>query len=202
MFKKIRYLGYKLLSKISKNEKRLYYRQKKRQLKNKLLYEKYGALGRALKKIEDYQAYQKFYILFRQRFNIEIPADVCGEGNFFELVHLALKEIKGLSTDGSVCPLNECAQYKYLKTKDEKIYLDYLYRLSKNGTMSKEGETWDLNRFKSLIKKIKSEGYLPQKSSIVVNQNNVIRDGLHRACVLFYEHGGDYKIAVVRISRR
>ena len=202
MFKKIRYLGYKLLSKISKNEKRLYYRQKKRQLKNKLLYEKYGALGRALKKIEDYQAYQKFYILFRQRFNIEIPADVCGDGNFFELVHLPLKEIKGLSTDGSACPLNECAQYKYLKTKDEKIYLDYLGRLNKNGTMSKEGKTWDLNRFNSLIKKIKREGYLPQKSSIVINQNNVILDGLHRACILFYEHGGDYKIAVVRISRR
>ncbi len=202
MLKRMRYWGYNFLSKITRNEKRLCYKQKKRQLKKQLFYEKYGTLGHSLKKIEDHLAYQKFYILFKQRFNIEIPADVCGEGNFFELVHISLKEMKGFCPDGVPRPLSECVQYKYLKTKDEKFYLDYLRRLNKNKTMSTDGKTWNLDRFRALIKQIKNEGYLPEKSSIVVNQKNEIRDGLHRACILFYEHGGDYKIAVVRVGRQ
>ena len=202
MLKKWRYWIYRLLSKVTRNEKRLYYRQKKRQLKKQITYEKYGALGHALQKIEDYQAYQKFYILFKQRFNIEIPADVCGDGNFFELVHIPLKKIKGFCSNGSPRPLAECAQYKYLETKDEKIYLDYLARLKQNGSMTEDSKMWNLNRFQALVKQVKAEGYLPTKSAIVVNKDYVIRDGLHRACILLYEYGGDYEIAVVQVSRR
>ena len=40
----------------------------------------------ALQQVQDYQAYQKFHLLFKQRFDIDIPADVCGYGNFFELI--------------------------------------------------------------------------------------------------------------------
>ena len=202
MSERLTYWKYWILSKIGNNNQKRHYRYKKRQARKELFYKKSGVLGHTLRKIEDYQAYQKFYLLFKQRFNIDIPADVCGFGNFFELIHIPLKKMSCFAADGSPVLLKECAQYKYLVTRDEGIYLEYLAFLKKKEVMSEYGKTWSLERFKNLEKELVRDGYQPEKSIIVVNQDNFIYDGTHRSSVLLYKYGEDYEIPVIQVSRQ
>ena len=115
---------------------------------------------------------------------------------------MPLREMRRPFPDGSSRPLMKCAQYQYLKTRDEQIYLDFLDWLKKLGVMEKGSQTWSMERFKALEKKINKEGYCPEKSAIVVNQDNYVCDGLHRASILLYKYGPEHKIPVIRVSRR
>ena len=94
MSKKISYLKYRLLSKITTGKTKEHYTQKKKELKQKLSYKKSERLEAVIRRLEYYQAYYKFYLLFKQHYNITIPADVCGTGNCFSLIRIKLKDIK------------------------------------------------------------------------------------------------------------
>ena len=202
MSKKLSYLKCKLLSKITVGKTKEHYLTKKKRLKQQILQKEYAPFNAMLQKnleaplqrLQAYLAYQKFYLLFKQRYNIDIPADVCGFGNFFELIIIPLKDI--LSQSG--LPLIQMPTYQYLATRNKTIYLNYL-----SGTMqNKTAQTWSLTRFQTLERKINKEGYNPQKSAIVINQNNELLDGLHRSSILLYKYGPDYEIPVVQVSWR
>ena len=200
MSKRLSYLKYALLSKITTDEKKQYYKQKKKTLKRQLSYKKYGALGYALQRLEDYQAYQKYYLIFKQHYNICIPADVCGEGNTFSLTRIKVGNIKR-EWNGKVYSLTECSPYKYLQTRDEKIYQKYVQKHIDMGFVG-TNTAWNIQPFLDLEKSILKNGYDPTKSVIVINQDNIILDGQHRSCVLLYKYGPDYEIPVVQVSRK
>jgi len=200
MSKQLSYLKCALLSKITAGEKRQYYKQKKKTLKHQLSFKKYGALGMALQKLEDYQAYQKYYLIFKQHYNINIPADVCGEGNHFALIRIKVGDIKRRWGD-KVYSLTECSPYKYLETRDEKIYQKYIQKHINLG-LANVNTAWDIQSFLKLEKSIQKNGYDPTKSVIVVNQDNIILDGQHRSCLLLYQYGKDYEIPVIQVSRK
>ena len=158
MLKKISYLKYRLLSKITTGKTKEYYLQKKKKLKQKLLYKKPEHLEAVIQKLECYLAYYKFYLLFKQRHNITLPADVCGIGNHFSLIRIKLKDIKRL-WDGKVYSLKECSPYRYLVSRDEKIYQKYVQKHIDRG-LTPENTTWDVQQFIDLEKSISKNGPL------------------------------------------
>lgn len=200
MFQKISYLKYKLLSELSKGEKRKRYAQKKKQLRQKMNVKKYGVLCESLQLLENYQAYQKNYLLFKQHYNISIPAEACGVGNHFSLERIKLKDIRR-RWKGKLYSLTECSPYKFLQTRDEKIYQNYVQKHVDIGVVSKDN-LWTVDGLIRLEKDILKNGYDPTRSVIVVDQDNVIVDGQHRSVVLLYHYGEDYEIPVVRISQK
>ncbi|WP_162258410.1 rhamnan synthesis F family protein [Lapidilactobacillus concavus] len=94
--------------------------------------------------------------------------------------------------------IDETAPYKYLQG-NKKTYDDYCaYHIKHNlPVMSVE-------RFESLIKSIKQNGY-DMKKIIIVQDDNIIYDGQHRSTILAFLNGLDYQIPVLEvviISRR
>ena len=55
-----------------------------------------------------------------------------------------------------------------------------------------------VKKYKKLIKSIDKNGY-SSNNYIVVNQNNSIIDGQHRACYLLHKYGKDLNIKVLKI---
>lgn len=83
--------------------------------------------------------------------------------------------------------------YKYIKEGDSESYEAYckLHKDSGLPLMSKE-------RYDRLISSIKANGY-NNKNIIIVNEDNVIMDGQHRACILADKYGEDASIRVLKI---
>lgn len=55
-----------------------------------------------------------------------------------------------------------------------------------------------VKRYKNLIKTLDKKGY-NSKKYIILNQNNSILDGQHRACYLLHKYGKNYKVKVLKI---
>ena len=51
---------------------------------------------------------------------------------------------------------------------------------------------------KRLEKSIDENGYDPSKCAIVLDKNNIVVDGQHRSCILYYKYGGNYAVKVIR----
>lgn len=85
------------------------------------------------------------------------------------------------------------APYKYLNGDVEgyKQYCDRHFRANLP-LMSRE-------RFDSLIESVESNGFDPKKITIV-DENNLILDGQHRACILAKKYGPEVRIHVLRIT--
>ena len=200
MFTKISYLVYKVLAELSKGPKKKIYLQKKKQLKSQMAVEKYGMLYESLKKVERYQIYHKNYLLFKQHYNISIPAEACGIGDCFSFERIKLKDIKR-RWKRKLYSLTECSPYKFLQTRDKKIYQEYVQKHIDKGVVS-ENCIWTVDRFIQLEKDILKKGYDPTCSVIVIDQDNVVIDGQHRAIILLYHYGEDYEIPIVRVSQK
>ncbi len=110
----------------------------------------------------------------------------------YELTEIPLSDIKRKWLD-SIIPINQCHPYLYLVTGDPKVYQEYCMlnqRYYKLNIMS-------VDRFDSLMKSIDESGY-DENSFVVVNQDNILKDGQHRCCYMMYKYGEDYKIPVVK----
>lgn len=110
----------------------------------------------------------------------------------YELTELPLFEIKRRWLD-DVIPLKECHPYRYLVTGDPEIYQEYCMLNKRYYGLN----IMSVDRFDSLIKSIEENGY-EKNSIIVVNQDNILKDGQHRCCYMLYKYGEDYKIPVLR----
>ena len=150
--------------------------------------------------MERYQIYYKNYLLFKQHYDISIPAEACGMGDCFSFEHIKLKDIKR-RWERKLSSLTECSPYKFLQTRDKKIYQEYVQKHIDRGSVS-ENCIWSVDRFIQLEKDILKKGYDPTCSVIVIDQDNVVIDGQHRAIILLYHYGKDYEIPIVRVSQK
>ncbi len=110
----------------------------------------------------------------------------------YELVPVRLGDIKRRWFNGEYFLLKECAPYRYL-TGDEASYEEYSrYHLEHELPMMTR------ERFDKLIKSIEDNGY-DKRYVIVVNKDNIIMDGQHRACCLLRIYGEDYMPIVLKL---
>ena len=111
----------------------------------------------------------------------------------YELIEIPLKDIRRMWIDSNTYRLDECAPYRYLLGDNESYEQYCLYHQQNNlPYMTQE-------RFDSLIQSIDANGYNPH-FVIVLDQNNIIYDGQHRACYLMHKYGGDYRVPVLKIT--
>jgi len=157
-------------------------------------------LYRQIQTISTASAYFVAYMRFKQHFGIEIPAEAAYYGNNFEYVRIKVGDIKR-EWQRKLYPLKQCSPYKYLETKDTKIYENYIKKLANINICSPNTLLWNVKVFDALLESIKKDGYNPTKSVICVTENNVLIDGQHRACCLLYLYGEDYEINVIKVSR-
>ena len=110
----------------------------------------------------------------------------------YELVTMRLGDIKRRWFDGVCYALKDCAPYRYLMGDDE-AYEEYsrFHKIHNLPPMTRE-------RFNALIESMDKNGY-DKRQVLVVNQDNIIMDGQHRACVLLKKFGEDYQVTVLRI---
>ena len=192
--KRFKYIKYWFLSKVTGGTKREKYKSAKRKLK-KQLYPK-SVLYATLQRLENDQAYQKYYMIFKQKYNIELPADICGEGNYFELIQIKLKDIHWFSH-----PLTWMPEYCYL-TKNKKDYESYIQDLSVKLNVQAALLTRGIDKkYDNLLRTLEKSGYNPQKSVICIDAQNNIRDGAHRLAFLLHKYGPDHEITAVRIRQ-
>ncbi|MDR1015510.1 MAG: hypothetical protein LBL86_11130 [Coriobacteriales bacterium] len=87
----------------------------------------------------------------------------------------------------------ETEPYQYLQHGDRETYRVYCEWHQENHKPYMTEE-----RFDALVASIRENGF-DDRHLIVVNANNVIKDGQHRACCLYYTEGGDFMVPVLRI---
>lgn len=92
-------------------------------------------------------------------------------------------------------PLAECYPYKFL-TGDVSSYQEYC---NKNSVRNPNAPHMSTERYTSLIDSIDTQGY-DQRHIIIVNTLGAITDGQHRACVIAYKKGLNYKIKVLELT--
>lgn len=111
----------------------------------------------------------------------------------YEVVEVKISDIKRL-WKGKNLPITECHAYKYLMG-DKEQYLEYCK------------ENQDLNfdmteeKFDKLIKDLESCDY-ENDHIIVVDEDNILKDGQHRLAIFCKEYGTDYKVKVLRLYCR
>lgn len=94
--------------------------------------------------------------------------------------------------------LKETVSYKFLSNQNQQHFLDeYIKYCKKTNNLI---DYHSPERFISLYKKILKDGYDIKKGIIIVDQNNTICDGLHRACILLFIHGENFKIPVLKFK--
>lgn len=90
-----------------------------------------------------------------------------------------------------VLPLEQCEPYLYLLGHKKQYELYCSSNLEKTGFRMSEA------RFDEL--KASMEQGVDEKHMIVVNPDNYLYDGQHRACFLLYKFGPDYEVKVLKI---
>lgn len=95
----------------------------------------------------------------------------------------------------SVVPLCKTNVYKYLNGGEEgkKAYEEFKRICNYSPLRSEE-------IFNNLIEQIESSDYDIQKGAIVVDQYNLVLDGMHRSSILLHKYGANHKIQVVQFK--
>ena len=88
--------------------------------------------------------------------------------------------------------LTESPAYKYMDG-DKQSYVDYCNFKNPIGG----GDVHSIERFDSLIESL-NVGY-DTNHVIILNENNEIIDGMHRACWLLNKYGGNYKVRILKL---
>lgn len=110
-----------------------------------------------------------------------------------KLKDLIFQKFNGLETEWDLLPLEESPVYKYLSGDREPYYLDAALRKAKL-----KDNPHSEKRMLALMKKIEKEGF-NSKDKIIVDMDNHIMDGYHRASWLLYKYGPEKEIQVVRL---
>ena len=94
--------------------------------------------------------------------------------------------------------LKETVNYKFLSNQNQQQVIDeYIKYCKKTNSLI---DYHSPENFTKLYKEILKYGYDIKKGIIVVDQNNTICDGLHRACILLFMHGENFKIPVLKFK--
>lgn len=136
---------------------------------------------------EDLKSDPRFYI---DDFNLD-RMFANGGGLRYEIIFVRVGRILR-QLDGRILTLYDTDVYPYLKgtIKGLKLYEKYCARCNTDRRT--------LENYSKLVEHLSKEEYDIKKGAIVIDEQNFILDGQHRACVLLYKHGPFYKIPVVR----
>ncbi len=150
-----------------------------------------------IRKLYQWQHFEKLKSTFEQQ-GIILPPETENLFDDAEIATVALKDIRR-KWRGKTYTLDEVSPYKYLQTRDKRIYEEYVRKNYRefNGLVPEDIDT-SPTRFEALEQSINKNGYDPSKCVIVLDKNNIIIDGQHRSCILYYKYGGDFTIKVVR----
>jgi ADP-heptose:LPS heptosyltransferase len=116
----------------------------------------------------------------------------------YEFINLPLKKIKfqyyypEINSKWIALPLIESPVYKFLLNDTEPYFRDQKRRR----TLADNPHS--LDRLKQLIKNLTSNGF-DEKNIIVIDADNKILDGYHRASWLLYKYGQDHIIRALRL---
>ncbi len=149
---------------------------------------------KALKEMEILPGYSidNFDEHFLMQISYQLPklkAIKIEEVRLSELKCIVTKKYRSLVLK-KILPINKTPVYRYLDgdTKDFEQYEQYNYYGINNS-----------DRVKSLFQSIQKNQY-PYKNKYIVltNGQNLIRDGQHRAAILYHMYGGQQKIKIMR----
>ena len=110
----------------------------------------------------------------------------------YEIMLMKLKDIKRLTYDGRIVPLEECEPYRYLLGEAQQ-YSEYCDR-----NRTETGFEMSQHRFDSLLESM-SEGYDSRYMPVVKGRNNILMDGQHRCCWLLYKYGPEHAVNVLKL---
>ena len=148
-----------------------------------------------IRKLYQWQHFEKLKSKFEQQ-GVILPPETENLFDDAEIAIVALKDIRR-KWRGKLYSLDEVSPYKYLQTRDKRIYADYIQKHIDLGMSSPDADK-SPTRFEALEQSINKNGYDPSKCVIVLDKNNNIIDGQHRSCILYYKYGGDFTVKVVR----
>lgn len=98
-----------------------------------------------------------------------------------------------MGKEGEVIPLSECAPYRYLQG-DREAYEAYCRIHEETGR-----PLMSPDRYEALIRSMDGQGY-DEEHIIMVDENNILKDGQHRACLLAHRYGQDREIQVLEVK--
>lgn len=117
---------------------------------------------------------------------------------------IALGEIKR-EFNNTYYPLNQCSPYLFLEG-EKKRYINYCLNNRRTDYMNISEKEFQkkikkecVKSYQNLIERINKTGY-QSKNPIIVDQNNCILDGQHRACILLKKYGSNHKITVLKLN--
>ena len=129
--------------------------------------------------------------------------DVVTSGNLldYKLCNIELAKIRRrgkIEGKKFFLKLKETINYKFLSNQNSKQAInEYIKYCEKTNNIT---EYHSPKNFISLYKEILKYGYDIKKGIIVVDQNNTICAGVHRACILLFIHGENFKIPVLKFK--
>lgn len=109
----------------------------------------------------------------------------------YDVCRIRLGDIRRMRHDGSICRLEECEPYLYLKG-DVRAYDEYC-----QANRCRSGFVMSRERFDKLL--LSMSDYDPRRMPVVRGEHNIILDGQHRCCVLLNRFGPDHEIEAVKI---
>ena len=121
----------------------------------------------------------------------------------YEIITIKISDINK-NVNNKIKTLDKCYPFLLLNgnTKEYKNkclkYRRTDYMMYSQKEFEKKCKKECVQRYKKLIKKINEDNY-NNKQLIVINQNNSILDGQHRACYLLKKFGPNHKIKVLKI---
>lgn len=121
----------------------------------------------------------------------------------YEVEKIKLGSIR-YNWQGQLYSINETATYDYISNNNLERYINYIkiVKTDSFGRINKQISdiiTKDLSNCRNTIDTILTKGYDVQKSIVIINDRNVLVDGLHRISILFKIFGPEYEIAVLKL---
>ena len=119
----------------------------------------------------------------------------------YSFEEIQLGKLRRLADDRLIS-LSETVNYKFI-TNPEDLSLKSQYKeyCKDQENLSDNPERSHLI-YANLKDELLSNQYDPKKAVIIINQYNIIEDGLHRSCILLAQYGEKYKVKVVKIKRK
>ena len=133
-----------------------------------------------LRKLYQWKNFERQERIFAAQ-GIRLPPEAAFLLEDVEFTTVLLKDIRR-EWRGKLYSLDEVSPYKYLQTRDKRIYADYIQKHIDLGMSSPDVDK-SPTRFEALEKSIDENGYDPSKCVIVLDKNNIVVDGQHRSCI-------------------
>ena len=105
-------------------------------------------------------------------------------------------------SDGKIVSIKDTINYRFLVHPNDDVLSEKYKKYCCDQVNRLDNPDRSEKTYFGLKDELLNNKYDPQKAVIIVNQYNIIEDGLHRSCILLAQHGEKYKINVVKIRRK